>query len=121
MIKRFINLIIFKMNIKTTSFTFIKELFLKFFKKNSFFKKFFIKSFLLLFIGLFSGSLFGTFLDFPRSLGFWDGFIILAVLGCCEFINLCVYAYKLHFFKTLNYFKLGFLLALFIDAFKVGS
>jgi hypothetical protein len=106
---------------KNTSSVFLKEVFLKFLKKNTFFKNFFINSFFLLFIGLFSGSLFGTFLDFPRSLGFWDGFIILVVLFLCEFINLCVYAYQINFFKTINYFKIGFLLALFIDAFKVGS
>nr|YP_005089926.1 hypothetical chloroplast RF20 [Pedinomonas minor]ACQ90902.1 hypothetical chloroplast RF20 [Pedinomonas minor] len=103
------------------SFVFTKELFLKFLRKNQFFKTFFLNSFFLLFIGLFSGSLFGTFLDFPRSLGFWDGFIILFVLLVCELINLFVYVYKLGIFKTINYFKIGFLLALFIDAFKVGS
>jgi hypothetical protein len=109
------------MTSKNTSFILLKEIFLKFVKKNTFFKNFFLNSFLLLFIGLFSGSLFGTFLDFPRSLGFWDGFIILFVLFLCECINLCVYVYKIRFFKTVNYFKIGFLLAVFIDAFKVGS
>ena len=109
------------MNNKSFSFILSKEIFFQFFKKNESFKNVFTNSFLLLFIGLFSGSLFGTFLDFPRSLGFWDGFIILFVLLLCEIINLFVYVYKSSIFKTLNYFKLGFLLALFIDAFKVGS
>jgi hypothetical protein len=109
------------MTIKNSSLSFMKEFFLKFFRKNQFFKTFFINSFFLLFIGLFSGSLFGTFLDFPRSLGFWDGFIILLVLFFCELINLFVYAYRIKTFKFLNYLKIGFLLALFIDAFKVGS
>lgn len=109
------------MNYKSSSFLFTKEILLKFLRKNEFFKSFFINSFLLLFIGLFSGSLFGTFLDFPRSFGFWDGFIILSVIFFCEIINLCVYVYKVSLFKTINYFKIGFLLALFIDAFKVGS
>ncbi len=109
------------MSIKNTSSFFLKEFFLKFFRKNQFFQIFFVNSFSFLFIGLFTGSLFGTFLDFPRSLGFWDGFIILLVLFICELINLFVYAYKLKFFKVINYLKIGFLLALFIDAFKVGS
>ena len=98
-----------------------KEIFLKFLKKNQFFKAFFLNSFFLLFIGLFSGSLFGTFLDFPRSLGIWDGFLILCVLFICELINLFVYVYRIGIFKSINYLKIGFLLALFIDAFKVGS
>jgi hypothetical protein len=102
-------------------FFFLKSFFLTFFKKNQFFQVFFLNAFLLLFLGLFFGSLFGTFLDFPRSLGWWDGFLILSVVFLCEGLNLLVYVYKLFFFKTLNYFKIGFLLALFIDAFKVGS
>jgi hypothetical protein len=108
-------------NNRNFSFIFIKTVFFQFFKTNRNFKNLFINSFLLLFIGLFCGSLFGTFLDFPRSVGFWDGFIILLVLLLCEIINLFVYVYKSFIFKTLNYFKIGFLLALFIDAFKVGS
>ena len=106
---------------KTNIFTYSKISFLKIFKKNKFFAQFFLKNFIFLFIGLFLGSLFGTFLDFPRSLGFWDGFIILSIILLCELINLCVYVYKLFIFKIFNYLKIGFLLALFIDAFKVGS
>ncbi len=89
--------------------------------KNKQFKIFFLNSFLFLFIGLFIGSLFGTFLDVPRSSGFWDGLIILSLVFSCEFLNLLIYTYKFGKLKVLNYLKLGLLLALFIDAFKVGS
>ncbi len=109
------------MSFNQSRFSFLKTFFLKIFKKNEFVKSFFLNSFLFLFLGLFLGSLFGTFLDFPRSLGLWDGFIILFIIFICELINLLVYVYKIFLFKTLNYLKLGFLLALFIDAFKVGS
>nr|YP_009105326.1 hypothetical chloroplast RF20 [Pedinomonas tuberculata]AIT93945.1 hypothetical chloroplast RF20 [Pedinomonas tuberculata] len=90
-------------------------------KKNKFFQLFFINSFIFLFFGLFIGSLFGTFLDFPRSSGFWDGIIVITLLFICEIINFFVYTSKNNFIKILNYLKLGLLLALFIDAFKVGS
>lgn len=109
------------MKVKSPNFLFIKSFFFKFLQKNTLFKRIFIHSFLLLFVGLFSGSLFGTFLDFPRSLGFWDGFIILFVICLSEIVNICVYVYEFSIFKSINYFKIGFLLALFIDAFKVGS
>ena len=109
------------MPFKQSRFFGLKNFIFTFLRKKEFFQTFFINSFFLLFLGLFLGSLFGTFLDFPRSFGFWDGFLILFLIFVCEIINLFVYVYKSLFFRILNYLKLGFLLALFIDAFKVGS
>lgn len=109
-----------------------------YFKLNQFFKfitKKFIKlknnflSFLiLLFLGFFCGNLFGTFVDSIRKLNIADIFLIFLLLLFNEIVNFNAYSYhkknkasnskKINF---LNSFKIGFLLGIFIDSFKVGS
>ena len=88
-------------------------------------------SFLIsLFTGFFFGNLFGTIVDSIRQLHVADSFLILLLLLFNEFINFNVYSYKkkkinttskVKKFNFLNAFKIGFLLGIFIDSFKVGS
>jgi hypothetical protein len=109
-------------------FLFCKKFLSKLKEKNSYFKKFFLTSFTCLFLGLLFGSLIGTFLDTPRALGFWDGLTISIFVLIMEIITFFYYnsdwftrVKVLNYGSQLNLFKLGFLLAIFIDAFKVGS
>nr|ARO74057.1 hypothetical protein [Ostreobium sp. HV05007bc] len=93
-------------------------------------KKNFLSFLVLLFIGFFFGNLFGTIVDSVRRLNIADSFLIFLLLLFNEFINFNIYSHykkkkntlveikKLNF---LNAFKIGFLLGIFIDSFKVGS
>ncbi len=88
--------------------------------------------------GFLLANLFGTFLTVLRSCLVWDGFIIIGLVFFVEVINLIVYKIFKEFQKggrgkgtesfriviirkSLNSFKLGFLLGFFVEAFKVGS
>ena len=101
-----------------------------------------------LFVGFLLGNLFGTFLPLIRLLFPWDGFIVLIILFCVELISYIRYHKQggaflgiwkitknnrkeaqgalgknqaIDRWKECNYFKIGFLLGFFIDAYKVGS
>lgn len=109
-------------------FLFIKQFTTNFEEKNENFKIFFLSSFTCLFFGLLVGSLVGTFLDTPRSLGWWDGITIIFLVFLMEVLTFFYYNFYINvknrfsvFIRQLNLFKIGFLLAIFIDAFKVGS
>ena len=102
-------------------FSFIAKKFIKL--KNSFLPFLF-----LLFTGFFFGNLFGTFVDFIRNFNIADSILILLLLLFNEFINFVIYSNyrkklstKSKKFNFLNAFKIGFLLGIFIDSFKVGS
>ena len=97
--------------------------------KSIFIKKNFVIYIFLLFLGFICGNLFGTFLNFFRYYINWDGFIISLIILIIEFINYLTYikSFKyrknniIHFFKFLNFYKMGLLLGFFTDSFKVGS
>ena len=96
-------------------------------KKFIFIEKNFITYIFLLFLGFICGNLFGSFLNFFRYYICWDGFIILLIILLSEFINYLTYI-KIYFlkknktfFKFLNFYKMGVLLGIFTDSFKVGS
>jgi uncharacterized membrane protein len=78
-------------------------------------------------IGIFCGSIFGTFLPIFRSIFPWDILIIGLIIIISEFINILIYTKKnnstnkIFFIEYINWLKIGILLGLFIDAFKVGS
>ena len=80
-----------------------------------------------LWLGLLCGSLAGTFLDTPRSAGWWDGALIFCFVCFCEFITRLYYlsprssTSKNWFLFCFQFVKRGVLLAILIDAFKVGS
>lgn len=85
---------------------------------------------ILLFIGFFFGNLFGTVVDSIRQLNVTDSFLIFLLILFNEFINFNIYSYykkkinmptKVKKLNFLNAFKIGFLLGIFIDSFKVGS
>lgn len=79
---------------------------------------------LSLLAGLLGGSLVGTFLDFPRAAGWWDGALILALVFAAEAITWFTTSLSLgtsFYKKPLSFFKRGALFAFFVDAFKVGS
>lgn len=107
----------------TKLFNFITNKFVKL-KKN------FLPLLFLLFAGFFLGNLFGTLVDSIRKLNIADSFLILLLILFNEFINFIIYSNnkkkevnltkpkKLNF---LNAFKIGVLLGIFIDSFKVGS
>lgn len=93
-----------------------------------FIKKNFIIYIFLLFLGFICGNLFGTFLNCFRYYIYWDGFIILLVILLIELINYLIYmkTFELkkqnkYLKKCLNFFKMGLLLGIFTDSFKVGS
>nr|ACQ90814.1 hypothetical chloroplast RF20 [Neglectella solitaria] len=121
---------------QTRFFRFLKENFLL--NEKFFFKKInFSSAIFFIFSGFLFGNLFCTFLICVRSIFIWDGFIILNFILFIEIINYIIYHKKGRFFllfwnfpfsfqkklflKNFNYFKIGFLLGFFIDAFKVGS
>lgn len=104
-------------------FNFIIKKFIKL--KNNF-----LPFLILLFVGFFSGNLFGTIVDSIRRLNIADSFLIFLLLLFNEFINFHIYNHykekkimttKIKRFNFLNAFKMGFLLGIFIDSFKVGS
>ena len=83
--------------------------------------------------GFFFGNLFGTFISY---ITFYNWLIILLFVSFVEFINFFIYTQSIKIYnkntiksyiptkfgwKLLNYFKIGLLLGLFVDAFKVGS
>nr|UXE30937.1 hypothetical protein Ycf20 [Ostreobium quekettii] len=85
---------------------------------------------LLLFTGFFFGNLFGTLVDSFRKLNISDIILIFLLILFNEFINFIIYGnYRMKNkspttskkFSLLNAFKIGVLLGLFIDSFKVGS
>lgn len=91
-------------------------------------KKNFIIYIFLLFLGFICGNLFGTFLNYFRYYIYWDGFIILLIILLIELINYLIYmkTFKLkkknkYLKKCFNFFKMGLLLGVFTDSFKVGS
>lgn len=104
-------------------FSFITKKFIKL--KNNFLSFLF-----LLFTGFFFGNLFGTLVDSIRKLNIADSFLILLLLLLNEFINFTIYSHyrkkdnlaaKFKKLNFLNAFKIGVLLGIFIDSFKVGS
>ena len=104
-------------------FNFITKKFIKL--KNNFLSFLFF-----LFTGFFIGNLFGTLVDSIRKLKIADSVLIFLLLLLNEFINFIVYggyrkkvdfAPKAKQFNFLNAFKIGSLLGIFIDSFKVGS
>ena len=87
-------------------------------------------SLLLLSVGFLVGSLFASFLGGLRSLFRWDGLVLLALLLFQEGISLFSYSKKgqpspysspLRLPSLFNALKVGLLLGLFVDGFKVGS
>ena len=104
-------------------FNFITKKFLKL-------KEGFLSFLILLFIGFFFGNLLGTIVDSIRKLNIADSILIFILILFNEYINFNIYSdYKLTInnvikVKNLNFlnaFKIGFLLGIFIDSFKVGS
>ena len=93
-------------------------------------KEGFLSFLILLFIGFFFGNLFGTVVDSIRKFNIADSFLIFIILLLNEFINYNIYSRYKPKISTkmrsknltfLNAFKVGFLLGIFIDSFKVGS
>ena len=93
-------------------------------------KEGFLSFLILLFIGFFFGNLFGTVVDSIRKFNIADSFLIFIIILLNEFINFNIYGrYKSEVttkirskkLTFLNAFKVGFLLGIFIDSFKVGS
>ena len=93
-------------------------------------KEGFLSFLILLFIGFFFGNLFGTVVDSIRKFNIADSFLIFIIILLNEFINFNIYGrYKSEIttkirskkLTFLNAFKVGFLLGIFIDSFKVGS
>ncbi len=81
----------------------------------------------LIFSSFFFGNVFALLLEGLRQYFRWDPLILLFFLIFLEIINFFVYSkniYLLQFVKIKKFFnslKIGLLLGLFIDAFKVGS
>ena len=93
-------------------------------------KEGFLSFLILLFIGFFFGNLFGTVVDSIRKFNIADSFLIFIIILLNELINFNIYSrYKSEIstkirsknLSFLNAFKVGFLLGIFIDSFKVGS
>ena len=93
-------------------------------------KEDFLSFLVLLFIGFFFCNLFGTVVDSIRKFNIADSFLIFIIILLNEFINFNIYSrYKSEIntkirskkLSFLNAFKVGFLLGIFIDSFKVGS
>ena len=94
-------------------------------------KEGFLSFLISLFIGFFFGNLFGTVVDSIRKVNIADSFLIFIILLLNEFINFNIYSKKnkptismeirSKKLSILNAFKVGFLLGIFIDSFKVGS
>ena len=104
-------------------FNFIKKKFIKL-------KEGFLSFLILLFIGFFFGNLLGTVVDSIRKLNITDSVLIFMLILFNEFINFNIYSryrlavnnvMKAKSLNFLNAFKIGFLLGIFIDSFKVGS
>lgn len=104
-------------------FNFIAKRFVKL-KKN------FLPFLFFLFSGFFFGNLFGTIVDSIRKLNIADSALIFLIILFNEFINFIIYSnYRKNIetpsqskrFNFLNAFKIGILLGIFIDSFKVGS
>jgi hypothetical protein len=91
-------------------------------KQKDKFLKFFTLSTSVLFFGLLAGSLTGTWLDVPRSNGWWDGtIIVIFVVGSERITRRTQKQDKNTVLFVLQIGKRGMLRALFRDAFKVGS
>ena len=93
-------------------------------------KEGFLSFLIFLFIGFFFGNLFGTVVDSIRKFNVADSLLIFILILLNEFINFNIYSrYKKKItmeikskkLSFLNAFKIGFLLGIFIDSFKVGS
>ena len=125
------------MNIETKFFRFFNNFFYTTNTKFVGFQNKFGITIFFLFIGFLSGNLFGTILNGIRYYMNWDGYIGIILLFLIESINFIFYHNKnrkfFYFFRfsvkipksnllrSLNFFKIGFMFGLFIDAFKVGS
>lgn len=90
----------------------------------------FLSFLFLLFAGFFFGNLFGTLVDSIRNFNIADSALILLLILFNEFINFIIYnddrkkingSDKSKQYNFLNAFKIGVLLGIFIDSFKVGS
>ena len=81
----------------------------------------------LLLLGFLVGNVFGTFLNTLRLFFIWDGFIIVILIGLLELLNSIVYHAKKSIvfsqvvIQFINFFKIGLMIGVFVDAFKVGS
>ena len=103
-------------------FNFITKKFIKL-KEN------FLSFLVLLFMGFFFGNLFGTIVESIRQFNVADSLLIFLLILLNEFINFNIYSHykkrnttiKIKKLNFLNAFKIGFLLGIFIDSFKVGS
>lgn len=76
--------------------------------------------------GFVAGNLTGSHLNFFRSAGIWDGFILVVSLASLEGLNYLGTRVPPtrtpgHGARPVVAFKLGLLLGTFTDAFKVGS
>ena len=73
--------------------------------------------------GFVTGNLTGSHLNFFRSAGIWDGFILIVSLAGLEGLNYLGSRVPAddHGARPVVTFKLGLLLGTFTDAFKVGS
>lgn len=74
---------------------------------------------LLNLFGFYLGNIFSTCLPIFMNFFLWNGLATVFVILFIEFLSYLYYKYNIPL--TFNYFKIGFLLGLFIDAFKVGS
>ena len=118
------------MSYLTRSYTKLSQFFSFISKKFKKLKKNFLPFLFFLFAGFFFGNLFGTFVDSIRKLNVADSILILFLILFNEFINFIIYSnyrkknvtlIKSKKFNFGNAFKIGILLGIFIDSFKVGS
>lgn len=107
--KRLLNFLNEKSNLLKSSYSF-------FVKENSYILFLILSSF-------FFGNLFNLFFKDLKNILIWEPLILFFILILLELINVIIYTIKRPFYykKLLNSFKMGLLLGLFVDAFKVGS
>ena len=121
---------LFKLALNTRLFLLFQILAKNGFKKINYFTTWLPLQVFTLFYGFFCGNIFVTFLNHWRSWVQWDGSIVFCLLLFFESLSYLAYKKKILFFKQalfksnfrfFNYFKIGILFGIYIDAFKVGS
>jgi len=89
----------------------IKHIFLVFFYSSCIF-----------YFGFVFGNLFSVVLNFFKNKIIWEGTVLVIIIMFFEFLNYLIYnSNNFNNKKLLINYQIGFLLGLFIDAFKVGS